>query len=1277
MRLILFITFLIINVCTFDITSFDINFFKEEPNLYYVNAMNNDNGDIYFEFWGEANKFRHFIGVNYLTEERLKFNDNEIYSIETNEISIYHESIIINNNDDINDINIFSMNYKYLDFIIIKNSKHTYKRTKDIALENRGRPSQRNSIIKLKDNTYILSLLLHDLNIAHYTYFKIFKFNSNEMNGYNELANKKKWINCLNSTSCVQTESQYIQCIIPEKKSNGIDHFDIGIYDLKLDEKDTFRFTRVRENSFAKLFHIKGEIVCYLFFDNVQSDKPTLFIKKLSVNRNTYKLENVISNKENIIENIGYNIDIGAFSTDATKIDDSRFVIFFTIKSSYNLLLCLFDFNKDYTAIKVRYYLLDFESINIQISVNIRSFLFKDYFGLLFYDSISQYPGYIFFNKVNLTCVNKTDTRTIVIKDFEDNSPITFSFLENLEFINNIYNGPIKIRIESFSSIDESGISTKYLNKNLEISVGDLLDLNDSLIFEKTNSQLHDYFLEFLPLVQEIDATMEIYGNYEENDFEQIGYFTKYAFNIIIPSGKNCSNEEFIYAKNEQEKFCLISCDSYKEKQLYQDETENLCYNYCSEAKNGNIYTFLYKCLHACPNEYIPDKNNFCIPNETSIFTENIYNENELERFEENNKTNSKNNDEVINNVIDEKVLDNFMGMIKSLIGNLESNGNAMEIVHEENSSSISLCYSSNASTESLINIDPELSYVKANECQNKLIEAKIIDKNDQVIIGESQDSKDKNDFNFGLYLSNGTKLDTSICQDTKVEYTLPADEKYLENAKELSEQGYDLFNLTSNLFNDYCISVQLDGIDITLETRQKNIMPDPPCPNGCEYNGVNISTGTVSCLCDFNFTERNTTIRIENKQEVKESFFNYIFNLINYKTFTCYGILNDWKNYISYYGFLIGAIIYLMIIILFFIYLCRGNKAIKIKYFLHEPKMDNTNKKSYIIDLSDVSKKFKLSSSRSNIILNDQNSLFQNQKPKKMKSNIKSNPPNSKAQFSSTKIKKENNAINNKKKSKNRRTKGIKSNIRDDEKGSKIIISMNKEIEKKEKNIEYNELTYAQAVNKDERNIMQIFFSYFNEKLDLIQIFFYPKEFDHFSLSLTLYLYELLIDFTLNALLFSDAVISQKYYNNGSLLFITSNILSIASNIFSSLFASLIEFLVNYHEVLDAAKLETNSEKLFYKIFSKIYKIILCKIRIFYFFVFISGLGCVYYLLIFCSIYKKIQKNLFINYIIGTLWSFGYKILLSILSTVLRKIALTRRYRRLYIISKFINEKL
>ena len=50
----------------------------------------------------------------------------------------------------------------------------------------------------------------------------------------------------------------------------------------------------------------------------------------------------------------------------------------------------------------------------------------------------------------------------------------------------------------------------------------------------------------------------------------------------------------------------------------------------------------------------------------------------------------------------------------------------------------------------------------------------------------------------------------------------------------------------------------------------------------------------------------------------------------------------------------------------------------------------------------------------------------------------------------------------------------------------------MNEEPKKDEKNsIEYNELTYGKALLKDERNILQIFISYFNSKLDLIQIFF------------------------------------------------------------------------------------------------------------------------------------------------------------------------------------------
>ena len=87
---------------------------------------------------------------------------------------------------------------------------------------------------------------------------------------------------------------------------------------------------------------------------------------------------------------------------------------------------------------------------------------------------------------------------------------------------------------------------------------------------------------------------------------------------------------------------CLISCNSYKEKQLYQDETENICYNDYSESKNGHIYTFIFKCVLNCPFEYIPNKNNICIPNETTITTY-IFAEKDV-----NHETNSKTYEEYI-----------------------------------------------------------------------------------------------------------------------------------------------------------------------------------------------------------------------------------------------------------------------------------------------------------------------------------------------------------------------------------------------------------------------------------------------------------------------------------------------------------------------------------------------------------------------------------------------------------------------------------------------------
>ena len=87
--------YLIISIYSVDISSFHVEYFKQNTKLYYVNAMNNVKGNIYFEFWGENDKTRYFIGKNYLTEDDIIFNNNEkIYSIQSSSIDTFHESIL-------------------------------------------------------------------------------------------------------------------------------------------------------------------------------------------------------------------------------------------------------------------------------------------------------------------------------------------------------------------------------------------------------------------------------------------------------------------------------------------------------------------------------------------------------------------------------------------------------------------------------------------------------------------------------------------------------------------------------------------------------------------------------------------------------------------------------------------------------------------------------------------------------------------------------------------------------------------------------------------------------------------------------------------------------------------------------------------------------------------------------------------------------------------------------------------------------------------------------
>ena len=243
-----------------------------------------------------------------------------------------------------------------------------------------------------------------------------------------------------------------------------------------------------------------------------------------------------------------------------------------------------------------------------------------------------------------------------------------------------------------------------------------------------------------------------------------------------------------------------------------------------------------------------------------------------------------------------------------------------------------------------------------------------------------------------------------------------------------------------------------------------------------------------------------------------------------------------------------------------------------------------------------------------------------------------------------------------------------------------KMIKKVNSFTEKKlsekiDEHIDYNELNYFEAVKKDKRNIFKMFLSIFLVKIKTIEILFFRDEYSYFSLSFSFYLFEILLDITINSLLFSDDVISQKYFNNGELLLITTNMLSIASNVISYIILLFTEKLINQNLIFEKINKEIKSDYNYLKIFIKISCFLKLKIIVFYFTLFNIGLFCTYYLFIFCAIYKKIQKDLTTNYIVGTLWSFGFTVFTCLVVTITRKIAIKKRIKKLFIISKYIDD--
>ena len=169
--------------------------------------------------------------------------------------------------------------------------------------------------------------------------------------------------------------------------------------------------------------------------------------------------------------------------------------------------------------------------------------------------------------------------------------------------------------------------------------------------------------------------------------------------------------------------------------------------------------------------------------------------------------------------------------------------------------------------------------------------------------------------------------------------------------------------------------------------------------------------------------------------------------------------------------------------------------------------------------------------------------------------------------------------------------------------------------------------------------------------------------------------MFELCLDLTLNCLLYTDDVVSEKYNNNGNIKFFTSLSLSFMSNIISSIIALIISKLAEYSFIMEAMIKDAYKINRYLLNSAKFKKYITLKLCCFFSIQIIINILMCYYLMIFCTIYHKTQGSIMVNYLVGICESMIISFGLALITSIIRFLSIKYKWNNVYNTSKYFFE--
>ena len=605
------------------------------------------------------------------------------------------------------------------------------------------------------------------------------------------------------------------------------------------------------------------------------------------------------------------------------------------------------------------------------------------------------------------------------------------------------------------------------------------------------------------------------------------------------------------------------------------------------------------------------------------------------------------------------------------------------------------------------------LSIVDLGQCEIKLKKHYTISEEDDLIIFkiDIQDSdKSLTYVQYEIYHPfTLEQLDLTVCQNEIINITIPAnlDSETINIYQNLQNSGYNLFNSNDKFYNDICSKYSsINNTDILLIDRKTDFYDKYAnitiCQKNCNLQSYHDNSKSVSCFCYAQSNDTDMDLNIQPNfyfNGMKNIFLNYLNNS-NFRVIKCYKIAIDFTSIFENIGRIIMSIIVFAFIILFIIFLIKGNKQLslyikgilnaKLRNKKEKNNLKNESNKKLVnkikIKMNKPNNKSNYKSSKNKNKNNDSNKKKNIKNKKKSISNpiinkkIKINENNKTKSLRNLKIKKSKNSFTNNNSSSpsknylinqnNSSYKKLKNNLKliknnivvynivnnfnnnNISKKETIKFKQNNEILKPIKyslnDHELNTLEYNKAVIIDKRSYCQYYCSLLKKKHLILFAFLPVNDYNLQYIKIMLFLLSFSLYFCINGFFFSDETMHQIYINYGLINYLNQIVSIVYSSLIPAVINTILKLLslsendilrIKNHKgskLIKTAKQIENCLKIKYIIF-----FIICYALLFFFWYFIS---C------FCGVYKNTQivliTDTFISFGLSLIYPFGLYLL-------------------------------